>query len=674
MKAGPRYTNSLINETSPYLLQHAHNPVNWMAWNANALEKARSENKLMIISIGYSACHWCHVMEHESFEDEGVAEIMNERFICIKVDREERPDIDQIYMQAVQLMTGHGGWPLNCITMPDGRPIYGGTYFRKDDWKSVLLQVSDFFYSNREKCEEYAEHLTEGIKKSEPFKINVKKPEFSMDLLKITVETWKGLFDKKEGGPDKFPKFPLPNNYLFLLRYYDVVKDEEILQQINLTLTKMAYGGIYDQLGGGFARYSVDSLWKVPHFEKMLYDNGQMVSLYSEAYQLTKQDLYKETVYETIAFVNRELSSPEGGFYSALDADSEGEEGKFYIWKKQHLETILGERFTIFSDYYNVNSIGYWEHDNYILIRKKSDEEIARKYNFSVPELKTFIRGCKNLLMETRAEKVRPGLDDKQITSWNALMLKGLTDAYFVFRESSFLERAVQNAEFILTALRREDGGLYHTYKNGKSSINGYLEDYAFTIEAFISLYEVSGDERWIKDAEALMNYTITHFYDKLSGMFFFTSDLDPALIARKMEIYDNVIPSSNSAIAKCLFLLSLHLGNSDYRSMSEAMVNNVKNDMPQYGSGYSNWAITFLNLASPFYEVVIAGPQAKLKEAGLSGYYLPRKIVAFSDKETSLPLFQERMDKEKTLVYVCENFTCNKPVNDIEEAIVFIK
>ncbi|UPT66233.1 MAG: thioredoxin domain-containing protein [Sphingobacteriales bacterium JAD_PAG50586_3] len=405
MVSDKKYTNQLINETSPYLLQHAHNPVNWYPWGEEALAKAKAENKMLLVSVGYSACHWCHVMERECFENEEVAALMNEYFINIKVDREERPDIDQVYMSAVQLMTGRGGWPLNCITLPDGRPIYGGTYFPKDNWMAILQQMAEIFTYERERAEDYAAKLTEGVALS-GLAIKSTATDINWDgVLNETVATWMNNLDNVEGGPARAPKFPLPNNYLFLLRYATLYKNENLLKHVNLTLTKMAYGGIYDQLGGGFARYSVDGFWKVPHFEKMLYDNAQLVSLYAEAYKATGIVLYKEVVDDTLGFIERELTSPEGLFYSALDADSEGEEGKFYVWKKEELTALLGNDFAVFADYFNINLEGLWEHGNYILLRKKDEQTLAAQHGLSVSDLKDKVASWKNLLLAERAKK-----------------------------------------------------------------------------------------------------------------------------------------------------------------------------------------------------------------------------------------------------------------------------
>lgn len=664
------YTNSLINETSPYLLQHAHNPVNWYAWNDETLEKAKQENKLILISVGYSACHWCHVMEHESFEDEQVAKLMNDHFICIKVDREERPDIDQVYMLAVQLMTGRGGWPLNCFALPDGKPIYGGTYFPKQQWMNILLNLADLYKNDPDKALDYAKQLTDGVKLAELVKINESQKAFAIDTLHQCYKNWEPRFDNEEGGPDKAPKFPLPNNYQFLLRYYYHTQNTEALKHIQLTLQKMAYGGIYDQAGGGFSRYSVDHYWKVPHFEKMLYDNAQLVSLYCEAFQATKDPLYKQVVYETLAFVERELTSAEGAFYSALDADSEGEEGKYYVWTKDELQIVLQQNYDLFADYFNINDRGLWEYNNYILLRHDSDEKIAEKNNISVETLQKNIAEMKKRLLAVREKRIRPGLDDKTLTSWNALMLKGYVDAYNVFDEPHFLDVAMKNITFILQKQLRYDGGLNHNYKNGKSTINGYLEDYCFTIEALIALYEATFVETYLLKANELMHYCIVHFPDKKSGMFYFTSDEDKALISRKMELSDNVIPASNSSIAKSLFLLGHHLENEEYIGMSKKMLNNMLPEIVNYGSGYSNWAMLLLHFTQSFYEVAIVGKSVDEKRKAFHKHYLPNRIFAGSSIESTLPLLKNRYVKEQTMIYVCTNKTCNKPVTEVEDAL----
>ena len=667
-----KHSNALIHETSPYLLQHAHNPVNWYAWNDDTLEKARQENKLLLISIGYSACHWCHVMEHECFENEQVAQLMNDHFICIKVDREERPDIDQVYMMAVQLMTGRGGWPLNCFALPDGRPVYGGTYFPKQQWMQVLLNLADLFAHEKNKMFDYATQLTEGVKLAELVKINSNQESFTMELLEKAYNIWKHRFDIVEGGPDKAPKFPLPTNYLFLLRYAAALKGKvkaEVLAQVNLTLIKMAYGGIYDQLGGGFSRYSVDHYWKVPHFEKMLYDNAQLVSLYSEAFQLTGNPLYEQVIRQTLTFIAHELTSPEGCFYSALDADSEGEEGKFYTWKKEELQSLLQDKFEFVATYYNINELGLWENDCYILLRTESDAAFAAKHGLTQEQLQTMLLDVKTKLLKERNKRVHPGLDDKILTSWNALMLQAYVAAYNVLDDPHFLEIAERNANFILQK-QNHSNKLFHCYKNGRSSINAYLEDYCFCIEAFLALYETTFKESYLFQANQWMCYCRDHFEDKSSGMFYFTSDEDRELITRKMELSDNVIPASNSSIAKSLFKLGHHLENPEYIAASRKMLNNVIPELINYPEGYSNWAILFLHFAQPFHEVSIVGKSVDEKRKSFKKHYLPNMIFAGSVGESNLPLLKDRFIPEQTLIYVCSNNTCNKPVTNTSEAL----
>ncbi len=656
------YTNKLIFESSPYLLQHAHNPVNWFAWNEESLKKAKTENKLILVSIGYSACHWCHVMEHESFEDEKIAKIMNDLFVCIKVDREERPDIDQVYMAAVQLMTGHGGWPLNCFTLPDGRPLYGGTYFPKQKWAEILLNLADLWRSDAEKCLQYAHELTEGVKQTEQIVLEDSLEDFSIDTIGTSVEQWELRFDTTEGGPNHAPKFPLPNNYQFLLRYAHLKQDDAVLKQVLLTLDKMAGGGIYDQIGGGFARYSTDILWKVPHFEKMLYDNSQLVSLYSEAFRLTKKQLYKDVVYETLAFVARELTARNGAFYSALDADSEGEEGKYYVWTEIELKRILGEDFKWFADYYNVNSIGHWEQDHFILLRREEEKTIAVRNGMSLEQLHEKIAKVKPMLLAIREKRIKPGLDDKTLTSWNAMMLKAYADAYDVFDENEFLLAAIKNARFIRAVQLRDDGGLFHSWKNNKSSINGFLEDYAFTIEACLTLYQSTFDEEWLMLSKNLTEYVFGHFDDDSSGMFFFTSDTDPKLIARKTELSDNVIPASNSVMAKNLFYLGHFTGNTAWIERSAKMLRQVKQEIIGYGTGYSNWMMLQLHFVFPFREIAIVGKSVDKTKAMFREHYHPNQIFAGTAGPSELPLLQNRFVEDKTLIYVCENNTCELP------------
>ncbi|MDB4402099.1 thioredoxin domain-containing protein [Algibacter sp.] len=673
------YTNALVNETSPYLLQHAHNPVDWNAWNETTLEKAKTENKLILISVGYAACHWCHVMEHESFEDSIVAQVMNKSFINIKVDREERPDVDQVYMNAVQLMTGSGGWPLNVIALPDGRPVWGGTYFKKEQWMDALEQISKLYADNPEKLQDYADKLEEGIKSLDVVQLNTDEPVFDKPFIQNAIKSWSKQFDKNQGGMNKAPKFMMPNNYHFLLRYAYQNNDTELLDFVNLTLKKMAYGGVFDQIGGGFSRYSVDAKWHVPHFEKMLYDNGQLVSLYTDAYLITKNEIYKDIVIETLKYIKQEMTTSNGAFYSSLDADSdtsegELEEGAFYVWTKNELNTLLKEDFELFSNYYNINNYGFWEHDNYVLIRKDDDDSIIKKHNLTKTILVEKKEAWKVLLLKERNQRAKPRLDDKTLTSWNAIMLKGYTDAYRVFGNDDYLAIAEKNANFIVNNQLREDGGLYHNYKNGKSSINGYLEDYAATIDAFITLYENTLDEKWLTTAKGLANYTFDHFFDSASNMFFFTSNEDASLVSRSIEYRDNVIPASNSIMAKNLFKLSHYFDNEHFSATAMTMLNNIKPEMQEYPSGYSNWFDLMLNYAQPYYEVAIVGANVKQKIDELNKTYIPNKLIAGSTSENNMPLLENRYNPNNTLIYVCVNKACKLPVSKVKDAIKFLK
>lgn len=664
----PKYTNSLINESSPYLLQHAHNPVNWVPWSSEAFENAKTEDKLVLVSIGYSSCHWCHVMEKESFEDESVAQLMNEKFICIKVDREERPDVDQVYMNAVQLMTGSGGWPLNCFTLPDGRPVYGGTYFPKETWKQILENLAYTYLKQKDKMLAYANELTKGIVESELIQVKSDKVLMHEEKLHEMVVNWKRGFDTIYGGPNRAPKFPMPNNYEFLLQYAWHNNDKVILNHVELTLEKMAFGGIFDQIGGGFARYSVDSLWKVPHFEKMLYDNAQLISLYSKAYQLKKNDIYKDVVYKTITWLYREMANKEGVFYSALDADSEGEEGKYYVWNEHELKSLLGENFELAKNYYNINENGFWE-GNYILLKITNDDKFAIENKLSKQNLNDQINEINRKLLEARNNRVKPSLDDKSLTSWNALMIIALCDAYDAFGEEKFLSGAIHVANWVVKKQLNKDNSLLHSYKNGQSKIDGFLDDYAFTIEGFIRLYETTFDEKWITHANNLCEYAISHFHDEVSGMFFYTTSNATDLIARKMELSDNVIPSSNSAMCKILFKLGTILQNENYLTMSKQMLYNVYDGMETYGPAYSNWGIASMNQIYPFYEIAITGDNYKPLLVEFSSNYQPNKIIMGGNKST-LPLVQNKNMKEAT-IFVCVNKSCQMPVNSVSQALL---
>lgn len=666
--------NELHLETSPYLLQHANNPVHWKAWNTNSLAQAKKENKLIIISIGYSACHWCHVMEHESFEQDEVAQTMNNHFINIKVDREERPDVDAVYMKAVQIMTGRGGWPMNVVTLPNGKPIWGGTYFRKNDWINSLEQLQKLYLSNPEKILEYAEKLHEGLHATIGIENTNSSEDFNTETLALLAEKWEKSFDWEFGGMARAPKFMMPTNYQFLLRYAYQSRNDKLLEFVNITLTKMAYGGLFDTIDGGFSRYSVDMKWHVPHFEKMLYDNGQLISLYADAYKLTKNKLYKEVIEKTLSFVEKEWLTSEGSFYSALDADSLNsknhlEEGAFYVWTKPELQTVLGTDYTLFAQVFNTNEFGFWEHENYVLIQNQSLEEIAKQNKISLPELEHKKKSWEKILYLEREKRNKPRLDDKCLTSWNALMLKGFIEAHKALGNQHYLEIALKNADFILHNLWNSDGNLWHSYKNGKATINGYLEDYALVIDSFIGLYEVTLDEKWLQNAKQLTDYTFDYFYDEKTTFFSFTSTLDEPLITPHFETEDNVIPASNSVMANNLSRLSIYFNNSHYKKVAQQMLQIILPSI-DYPSAFSNWLNVFLNFSAQNRELAICGNNALSFIAEINKSYHPNIILSGTQKPSNLPFLQERFAENETLFYLCQNKTCQIPTNDFQEII----
>lgn len=664
--------NELNLETSPYLLQHANNPVHWKAWNAISLSLAKKENKLIIISIGYSACHWCHVMEHESFEDNDVAAVMNSNFINIKIDREERPDIDAVYMKAVQIMTGQGGWPMNVVTLPDGRPIWGGTYFRKNDWINSLDRLNEIYKTQPQTILDYADKLNDGLQSLSIVSTSETEVELNMDVLDNLVSKWQKSFDLDFGGMARAPKFMMPTNYEFLLRYGYQTKNQSILDFVNLTLTKMAYGGLFDTVDGGFSRYSVDMKWHVPHFEKMLYDNGQLVSLYANAYKLTSNNLYKEVIEKTLNFVEKEWLTIEGSFYCALDADSLNldnhlEEGSFYVWTKSELQQLIKEDFDLFSIVFNVNEFGFWEHQNYVLIQNKSLEEIAKSQNTTLENLEQKKKSWEQLLYTKREKRSKPRLDDKCLTSWNAIMLKGFVDAYKALGNQKYLDNALQNAHFIIRTVWSSEGNLKHSYKEGKATINGFLEDYAHVIQAFISLYEVTFDEQWLQNSKQMMDYCFENFYDACQQFFSFTSHQDEDLITNYYEVEDNVIPASNSVIAGALYKLSIYFNNSYYEKVCQQMLQNMIQSI-DYPSAFSNWLNVLMHFSEENKELAICGKNALEYLNKLNQNYSPNIIIAGSTKISTLPFLENRFLDNETLFYLCQNKTCQKPINDINE------
>ncbi|AYN66610.1 thioredoxin domain-containing protein [Euzebyella marina] len=673
------YTNALVHESSPYLQQHAHNPVNWVGWSEDILKLARESNKPLLISIGYAACHWCHVMEHECFEDPSVAEIMNSHFINIKVDREERPDIDHIYMDALQMMTGSGGWPLNIVALPDGRPFWGATYVKKNDWMEVLTQLASLYNSDKKRVVEYAQNMEDGIKAINLVELNNQKDLIDIDELSTSVKNWSKYFDLEMGGYNRAPKFMMPVNLNFLLHYATLQHDEAILDYVDVSLTKMAWGGVYDQVGGGFSRYSVDAKWHVPHFEKMLYDNGQLASLYAQAYAATGKELFKEVVEGIIEFVSKELTNQDFGFYSSLDADSldksgKLQEGAFYVWEKEELVQLLEDKFEIFASYFNINEYGYWEDKNYVLIRNRSFKQVALDHELSESQLQEIITESLSILKITRQKRPAPRLDDKVLTSWNGLMLKGIIDAYKYLGKGEYLSLALKNAQFILQHLTTTDGGLYHNHKDGKSSINGYLEDYASVIDAFTALYEVTLEETWIETAMKLTNHVISNFYDADNGMFYFTSKKDTYVIRRTVETYDNVIPSSNSIMAKNLFRLSRFFNEENFEKITHQQLKNVQNEIRRNAQSYANWMQLALYFNQPFYEIAITGSEVHEKLNELQRSYIPNALISGAEKKSNLPILKHRFESPDTLIYLCEKGQCQLPRSRSKEVLTQLR
>ncbi len=697
--------NQLQYETSPYLLQHAENPVHWYPWGDEALTKAVQEDKPILVSIGYSACHWCHVMERESFEKEAVARVMNEHFICIKVDREERPDVDAIYMDSVQAMGVQGGWPLNVFLMPDAKPFYGVTYLPQKNWVNLLDSIRSAFDEHRDDLVQSAEGFARelNLTDAERYGLSQNDPLFAPETLDVLYRKVAVKADDEKGGMRRAPKFPMPSVWRFLLRYYATTvstsavstsasnesetagmnPSDQALQQVVLTLDRMALGGIYDQLGGGFARYSTDGDWFAPHFEKMLYDNGQLLTLYAEAYSLTKSPLYKHVVYQTIGFAQRELLSPEGGFYSALDADSEGVEGKFYTFTTPELREILGVDYDWFAELYSLTDAGNWEHARNILHRTETDEAFAKRMGWSLADLNVRLDATHTRLLRVRNERIRPGLDDKILCSWNGLMLKGLVTSYRVFGEPEFLTLALRLAYFLLKNMRdSRNGRLWHTYKNGRARQAGFLDDYAAVIDGLLALYQATFTESWLTEADQLMQYVLTNFadptVDDLTGpdpMLFFTDKNGEELIARKKELFDNVIPSSNSMMAENLYLLSLLLdrrgdGPVDYADRADQMLGRMQPLVQQNADYLTNWASQFALRARPTAEIAIVGPDADQFRAEIDAEFYPNKVLCGTTEKSDLPLLQQRGPIDgQTAIYICYNRACQLPVTSVDEA-----
>lgn len=654
-----RKANRLSQSTSPYLLQHAHNPVDWYEWGTEALDRARREDKPILVSIGYSSCHWCHVMERESFENEDIAALMNEHLICIKVDREERPDIDQVYMEAVQAMGLNGGWPLNVFLTPSQKPFYGGTYFNPKHWSQLIIQLSNAYRERREQIDQSAEDLTQHLNASDVNRFGSEPGPFHPEEFHQSFGILESRFDSVHGGLDKAPKFIMPSLWMWLLRYHRATGNQRALEMVLLTLRKISAGGIYDQLGGGFSRYSVDGKWFAPHFEKMLYDNAQLLSLYAEAIRVKPDERFNEVITETMQWLRREMKHPDGGFYSALDADSEGEEGRYYTWTTSELQDVLGPGKDIIERYYQTSPAGNWEHGRNILHRidapaMERTEELQR---------------ARAELLVRRGQRPHPGLDDKILTGWNAMLITALIDVYKSMGDPTYLDEAVGIANFIHSHLT-EGVRCFRAFKTKASATEGFLEDYAHLTAAWISLYEVTFDDSWIARAEATVRYVISNFRDESDGFFYTSSKSGEPLIARKKELFDNVIPSPNAVMARNLFRLGILLDREEWKQDGIEMATTLRKLILQEPNYTSHWGIMAMEATFPFYEVVITGPQAQSVRKTMAATFQPFSLFMGAEESSSLPLVKEKLNQKKTMIHVCVDKTCQLPVETPGEAL----
>lgn len=664
--------NRLAAADSPYLREHADNPVQWHEWGREALEKAKAENKPLIISIGYASCHWCHVMEEESFMDTSVARLMNEHFVPIKVDREQRPDIDQIYLNAAELISGQAGWPLNAFALPDGRPFYAGTYFPKEQWMTLLRQINDTYREEYALIARQAEALTSGVQAHDLITTpGDSAAEVNKNRYAGVFDQWAPGLDFENGGLAGAPKFPMPASWEFVLQYHALTGDQKALGVVMTTLDRMAAGGIYDHLGGGFFRYSTDDAWRIPHFEKMLYDNAQLATLYAHAYRLTKKPLYRRIVVETLAFVEKELADETGGFfYSSLNADTEGEEGKFYVWKVEEFNDILGRGTAgLISQWYHATDSGNWEDRKNVLYTTEVSGDFARKNQLTEQEWEKLRMTAQQDLLAFRDGRIRPSRDEKVLTSWNALMLISFAEAFVATGDPHYLDLALKNAAFLEKTMIQPDGSVWRNYKDGKATIAGFLDDYALLAQAFVQLYQVTFDVRWLVKARAVADFAIRHFKDDKSGLFYYTSDRSEDLVARKMELADNVIPSSNSVLAGVLFHLGELYQQPSYTDQGRIMVDQIlRNREGSETLFYANWLRQAAWYAYQPYEVAVLGDRAREVNAALQKDYFPLAIFLGGEQE-HLPLLENKYVEGKTIIYVCRNRICRLPVEDVASA-----
>jgi uncharacterized protein len=668
------YTNRLKNESSPYLLQHAHNPVDWYPWGDEAFERAKAEDKPVLVSIGYSACHWCHVMERESFASESIAALMNEHFVSVKVDMEERPDVDQIYMTFVQMTTGRGGWPMNVFLTPEKLPFFGGTYFPPSprygmpSWPQILMSIADAWRDRRDELMHSATEILGELRRA-----GMTEPAaggLNEGLPDRAFESFVRTFDSKNGGFGGAPKFPAAMAMEFLLRYWKRTGNENALTMVRHTAEKMARGGIYDQIGGGFHRYSVDAVWLVPHFEKMLYDNAQLVRVYLHLYQITKEVLFKRVATEILEYVLREMTGPEGGFYSTQDADSEGEEGKFFVWTPKEVEELLGEEDArVFGFYYDISEDGNFEGKN-VLNVKNSSQDVCEALGVDEPKLNNIIDRGKRVLFEAREKRIKPFRDEKVIVAWNGLMMAAFAEAGAVLNETRYVEAARRNADFLLEDVRDGDR-IFRTWKDGTAKLNGYIEDYANLCDGLLELYQVTGEQKYLDESIGIAEQMIVQFWDEESGGFYFTSNDHETLIVRNKDLFDNATPSGNSVAADVFIRLSKLTGDERFERFGATVLRIVSSQATRHPQGFGRTLSTLEFYLGPVKEIVIVAKQGSELEREVWADYRPFKVVAKMDPDSE-PDVESAMLKGKGLVngkeavYVCEAFVCDKPVTTV--------
>lgn len=683
------FTNRLIHEISPYLLQHAHNPVNWYPWGEEALQKAKEENKVILVSIGYSACHWCHVMERESFENETVARIMNDHFVNIKIDREERPDLDHIYMDAVQAIAGNGGWPLNVFLTPDAKPFYGGTYFpphkayNRSSWTEVLFAIKQAWAERQNEIEAQADNLVEHLQQSgqllQPQPVGFQNIHpinpFTYKQCQTITQNCLKKADTVWGGFGKAPKFPQTFTIAYLLQYQHFFPEKSVLQQALLALDKMIQGGIYDHLGGGFARYSTDEEWLVPHFEKMLYDNALLINTLCDAWKITHDENYKYIVQQTINFLQKEMKTEEGGFYAAIDADSEGEEGKYYVWYKNEIDFILGDEASLFCDYFDVTEKGNWTEGGNtgrnILRLLKTKADFLNEKKLSPEAFDIQIKKCTQQLLAIRKKRIPPQKDDKVLLNWNALLITALCKASASFNEPKYKELAQQTYAFIKKSFSKNSQELYHTYKNGQAKYSAFLDDYAFLIQACIALQEITSEAFYLEEAKQLTAFVIENFSDEENLFFFYTHKTQTDVIIRKKEVYDGATPSGNSVMAANLYLLSIFLNEGQWRERAEKMLERMLPVITKYPTSFANWAGQVVNYTVGINEIVITGKNYQPIRNNLMQYYIPNAAIQCADNSfENMPLLQQKAYNNTPLIYICKNYTCQQPQTSVEKVI----